>query len=78
MAVAQKIITGNDQPRGGRAVVGVAGARGLDSTSLLDANHTLEPDPVGSANIDQPIAAINGSLDGRYDDPRYYSGDAVT
>jgi hypothetical protein len=78
MAVSTKIITGNDQPRGGRAVVGVAGARGLDSASLLDANHTLEPEPLGSANIDQPIADIDAKLDERFDDPRYYSGDAIT
>ena len=78
MAVSQKIITGNDQPRGGRAVVGVSGARGLDSTSLLDANHTQEPAPLSSANIDDSIADIDAKLDERYDDPRYYSGDLIT
>lgn len=77
MAVSQKIITGNDQPRGGRVVAGVAGARGLDSSSLLDANHTQEPSPIPSANIDDSIADIDGALDERFDDPRYYTGDAV-
>ena len=78
MAVVQKIIGGNSQPAGGRAVVGVNGARGLDSSSALDANHTLEPTPFPSSKIDQPIATINSVLDSRYDDPRYYTGDAAT
>tara|TARA_Y100000004_G_scaffold85804_1_gene96235 strand:+ start:824 stop:1060 length:237 start_codon:yes stop_codon:yes gene_type:complete len=78
MAVSQKIIGGNDQPAGGRGVVGVNGARGLSSASVLDANHTLEPTPVPSSKIDQSIAVIDGSLDSRYDDPRYYTGDAAT
>ena len=78
MAVVQKIISGNAQPNGGRAVTGIGGARGLDSSSLLDANHTLDPVPLSPAFIDQPIATINGNLDARYDDPRYYSGDAIT
>ena len=77
MAVSQKIVSGNDQPNGGRAIVGVGGARGLDSSSLLDSNHTLNPTPQSAAYIDQPIAAING-LDTRYDDPRYYTGDLTT
>lgn len=77
MAVVQKIITLNDQPNGGRAVVGIGGARGLDSSSALDAKHTLDPTPVPASEIDQPIATINNVLDSRYDDPRYYSGDDV-
>jgi len=72
MAVSQKIITGNDQPNGGRAVSGINGARALDSSSVLDANHTQDPTPQPPANIDQSIAAINSSLDTRYDDPTYY------
>lgn len=78
MAVAQKIITLNDQPNGGRAVVGIGGARGLDSSSILDANHTLDPTPIPASKIDQSIDTINSILDSRYDDPRYYSGDAIT
>tara|TARA_Y100001937_G_scaffold26555_2_gene38096 strand:+ start:6567 stop:6803 length:237 start_codon:yes stop_codon:yes gene_type:complete len=78
MSVVQKIIGGNSQPAGGRAVVGVNGARGLDSSSVLDANHTLEPTPVPSSKIDESIARINSVLISRYDDPRYYTGDAAT
>lgn len=77
MTVSQKIISGNAQPNGGRAVVGVSGARGLDVNSVLDSNHTLNPPVVAAANIDQSIAAINASLDTRYDDPRYYAGDGA-
>ena len=78
MAVVQKIIGGNSQPAGGRAVVGVNGARGLDSSSVLDANHTLAPTPLPSSKIDQSIARINSVLDSRLDHPRYYTGDAPT
>ena len=77
MAVSQKIISGNSQPNGGRAITGINGARGLDSSSIIDTNHTLSPVPQSPSYIDQPIAAIDG-LDTRYDDPRYYTGDAAT
>ena len=74
MAVSQKIKSGDDQPKGGRAIVGVGGARGLAAADVVDGNHTLEPN-VSSANVDQSIANIDASLDSRYDDPRYYLGD---
>lgn len=77
MAVSRKIISGNAQPNGGCAVVGVAGARGLDPASFLDSNHTLNPQTTEPSKIDQSITAINASLDTRYDDPRYYSGDGA-
>ena len=72
MAVSQKIISGNSQPNGGRAVSGISCARGLDSASVLDSNHTQDPTPQPPSKIDQPIANINGDLDTRYDDPTYY------
>lgn len=78
MAVSQKIITGNAQPNGGCAVVGVAGARGLDSSSFLDSKHTLNPQGIDPSKIDQSIVAIDASLDTRYDDPRYYAGDSAS
>lgn len=75
MAVAIKVISANTQPSGGVGVVGVNGARGL-KTAALDSKHTLEPSVLSSLYIDQPISKINNSLNTRYDDPRYYSGDA--
>ena len=78
MAVAQKIKSGDDQPKGGRAITGVAGARGLAAADVVDSNHTLEPAILASSKVDQPIADIDGNLDNRYDDPRYYKGDAAT
>jgi hypothetical protein len=78
MAVSQKIISGNPQPNGGCAVVGVAGARGLDPASFLDSKHTLNPAGVSPLNVDKSIAAIDASLDTRYDDPRYYAGDSAS
>lgn len=78
MAVSQKIISANAQPSGGRAIVGINGARGLDSSSVLDSKHVLDPSVVAAANIDQSIAAIDASLDARYDDPRYYTGDSTS
>ena len=78
MAVAQKIKSGDDQPKGGRAITGVAGARGLAAADVVDSNHTLEPAILASSKVDQPVADINGKLDDRYDDHRYYQGDADT
>ncbi len=78
MAVAQKIKSGDDQPKGGRAITGVAGARGLAAADVVDSNHTLEPVILASSKVDQPVADINGKLDDRYDDHRYYQGDADT
>jgi len=77
MAVSQKIKSGDDQPKGGRAIVGIGGARGLAAADVVDANHTLDPQ-VASSNVDQSIANIDASLDSRYDDPRYYQGDEIT
>jgi hypothetical protein len=77
MAVSQKIKSGDDQPKGGRAIVGIGGARGLAAADVVDANHTLDPQ-VASSNVDQSIANIDASLDSRYDDPRYYQGDDIT
>jgi len=77
MAVSQKIKTGDDQPKGGRAITGVAGARGLAAADFVDADHTLEPSVLASSVVDQSIADIDGALDARYDDPRYYQGDDV-
>lgn len=76
MAVSQKIKTGDDQPKGGRAIVGVGGARGLAAADVVDGNHTLEPQ-VASSKVDQSISEIDTALDARYDDPRYYQGDDV-
>tara|TARA_R110000744_G_scaffold233955_1_gene351831 strand:+ start:332 stop:568 length:237 start_codon:yes stop_codon:yes gene_type:complete len=78
MAVVQKIKSGDSQPKGGRAITGVAGARGLAAADVVDSDHTLEPTILASGKVDQPIADINGKLDNRYDDPRYYQGDAVS
>lgn len=72
MAVSQKIIGSNDQPNGGRAVTGIGGAKGLDSSSVLDSKHTQDPSPQPPSKIDQSIANINGSLDSRYDETTYY------
>ena len=72
MTVSQKIISGNDQPNAGRAIVGVSGARGLDASSTLDDSHTLEPAPVSPDEIDQSISEINSALSERFDDQDYY------
>ena len=37
MAVSQKIKTGDSQPKGGRAIVGVGGARALAAADVVDA-----------------------------------------
>jgi hypothetical protein len=84
MAVSQKIITGNDQPQGGEGIVSIAGARGLSASDKLGANNTVSPfPPILATQIDQSIAVINGSLNGRYSivqayQPNSPSGVAVT
>ena len=35
MAVAQKILSGSDQPQGGKGIVSIAGARGLAASDIL-------------------------------------------
>lgn len=77
MAVSQKIISGNDQPNGGRAITSVAGARGLDDASIIDTNHTLNPVTLAASLIDQSIATIDARLDTRFDDVNYYYGSGV-
>jgi|TARA_R110002167_G_scaffold22066_8_gene79415 hypothetical protein len=72
MAVAMKIISGNDQPSGGRAITSIAGARGLTSAQIINSKHTQEPflsSPVPSSVIDQPIADIDGKLNTRWQNP---------
>jgi|DEB0MinimDraft_6_1074348.scaffolds.fasta_scaffold70228_3 hypothetical protein len=76
MSVAQKIISGNEQPNGGRGVVSVGGMRGLGSSSDLltqvASTNILHP-PFNQENIiDQSIASINAVLDTRFDEINYY------
>lgn len=76
MAVVQKILSGNDQPQGGKGIVSIAGARGLAAADILGANNSVSPfPPLQASQLDQSIAVINNNLDERYDDPRYYNGD---
>ena len=70
MTVSKKIIDANDQPQGGRGIVGVNGAKALDEPDVLNSKHTIDPSPPSSD--DQPIAEINSSLYERYDDINYY------
>ena len=67
MAVAVKIIDGNEQPQGGEGIVSIAGARGLAAADKLSSNNTLSPfPPLLTTQIDQPIAVINARMDSRY------------
>lgn len=77
MAVVQKVISGNDQPAGGKGVVSIAGMRGLgeNSSVLTDVASTniLTP-PV---TTDPPIAWINSQFDSRFDDINYYYNSGI-
>lgn len=77
MAVSQKIISGNDQPNGGRAITSIAGARGLDDASIIDTNHTLNPVTLAASLMDQSISTIDTNLNDRFDDVNYYHGSGV-
>lgn len=72
MAIAQKVISGNDQPAGGKGIVAIGGQRGLGE------NGTLLTD-VASTNIltpplitDPPIGWLNSKYDDRLDEINYY------
>jgi hypothetical protein len=66
--VAQKIITGNDQPKTGRAVVAVAGCKALTAAEKLSSN-ILSND----LNKDQDIDVMYNKLDAKFDDKTYYT-----
>lgn len=66
---AQKVITANTQPTGGRATIAVAGLKGDRGASAT--RYTLAP-PVTK---DETVAHIETRLDNRLDKVRYYSGD---
>lgn len=66
---AQKVITGNTQPTGGRATIAVAGLKG-DRTNNAT-RYTLTPPIIK----DEEVARIESRLGNRFDEVRYYSGD---
>ena len=67
MAVAVKIISGNEQPQGAAGIVSIAGARGLAAADKLGSNNTVSPfPPLLATQIDQSIAVIDARTDGRY------------
>ena len=71
MAVSEKIISGNDQPSGGKGVVSMGGARGLGASGTLIteiANFPMLPSPpytaaqldMSKANLDDKYDAVVG------------------
>lgn len=67
-SISAKIKSGNDQPQGGKGVVGIAGARGLAAADKIDSNHTVSPfPPLASSKIDDSISVINADLTHRFD-----------
>ena len=78
MAIAQKIVSGNDQPSGGNGVVSIGGARGLGNSGTLLAEITttniVSPfPPIQDTQLDQTVSVINVKLDSRFDDVAYYN-----
>ena len=78
MAVSEKIISGNDQPSGGKGVVSMGGARGLGASGTLIteiANFPMLPSPpYTAAQLDMSKANLDGKYEGRFDDTNYYHG----
>jgi|TARA_R110002020_G_scaffold5803_4_gene23796 hypothetical protein len=70
--VAQKDKSGDDQPKGGRAIVSIGGSKGLTAANKVNSNHTLEPS-IASSNIDEPIDSMFTKLKDRFDDYNTYS-----
>lgn len=62
MAVAQKVIAANDVVNGGVVT-------GVDKSGN---KHTIAPDISRGGDA----SALDAALDTRFDDPRYYTGDA--
>ena len=65
--VAIKAKTAATQPNGGRAVVSVPKAGIANGQNVLTS-------PVGA--LDDTVANMDTKLDNRFDDARYYTGDA--
>jgi|TARA_R110000822_G_scaffold107805_1_gene236881 hypothetical protein len=70
--VAQKAISGNDQPNGGDGIVSIAGAKGLTAANKIDSNHSVSSAKSASL-IDEPIDIIYSRLKDRFDDYNTYS-----
>lgn len=66
---AQKAVTANTQPTGGRATIAVAGLKGNRTNSAT--RYTLAPPIIK----DETVANIEARLGNRFDEVRYYSGD---
>ena len=73
MGISKKIIESNDQPQGGRGIVGVGGSRGLDGESALNENRVITPfPPIEPGDVDQTWQEIDADLSVRYlTDPQY-------
>ena len=71
--VAQKIVTGNEQPNGGEGIVSMAGAKGLTAANKISSNHKLNPPVLTASQIDESIASMFSRLKDRFDDYNTYS-----
>ena len=74
MPSVQKIISGNDQPSAGRAIVSIAGMNGLGASGTLmteiSSTNIFNP-PVSPSKLDPPVAWFN-YLDTKFDEINYY------
>lgn len=66
--VAQKIKSGDSQPKTSRAVVAIAGCKALAAAEKLTVN-ILD----SQFTKDQPVALIEVKLDAKFDDKTYYT-----
>ena len=67
MGVAKKIIESNDQPQGGKGIVGIGGSKGLDAQSAINDKRAISPfPPMEPEEVDQPWQVIDSSLSARY------------
>jgi hypothetical protein len=70
MAISQKIIIGNGEGAGAIIYGGNRAAKG----DLITSKYKVD------FGINESLSAANANiqLDAKFDDPRYYSGDAIT
>lgn len=72
--VAQKAVSGYDQPNGGEGITSMAGAKGLTAANKVSSNHKVSPfPPLLASQVDESITHMFDRLKDRFDDYTTYS-----
>ena len=79
MAIVQKVISGNNVENGNALVQSPRGVANTlaGANERIGSNYTIDA-PFTDKRDTTAIATLNRLYDDKYDEPRYYSGDAKT